>query len=64
MLEHPISSFEEALRHAATLDYLNARRRSHDALKNYGILYLDAEPAQLPVMMVNRYLEIKRSSML
>jgi len=64
VLEHPISSFEEALRHAATLDYLNARRRSHDALKNYGILYLDAEPAQLPVMMVNRYLEIKRSSML
>jgi uncharacterized protein (DUF58 family) len=63
-LEHPVYTFEEALRHAATLDYLNYRRQAHEVLKGHGILYLDTEPEQLPVRMVNRYLEIKRSGML
>ena len=64
MLKQPVYSFEEALRHAATLDYLNARQDTRDALKKHGIIYLDTEPEQLPVMMVNRYLEIKRSGVL
>jgi len=64
VLEQPVSTFEDALRHAATLDYLNARQGAHDTLKNQGIIYLDTEPEQLPIRMVNRYLEIKRSGML
>jgi len=64
VLEQPVYTFEDALRHAATLDYLNARQSAHDTLKNQGIIYLDTEPEQLPVQMVNRYLEIKRSGML
>jgi uncharacterized protein (DUF58 family) len=63
VLEQPVYNFEDALRHAATLDYLNARRQAHEALK-HGIVYLDTVPAQLPVKMVNRYLEIKRSGVL
>jgi uncharacterized protein (DUF58 family) len=63
-LERPVYTFEEALRHAATLDYLNYRRQAHEFLKGHGILYLDTAPEQLPVRMVNRYLEIKRSGIL
>ncbi|RKZ93256.1 MAG: DUF58 domain-containing protein [Candidatus Parabeggiatoa sp. nov. 1] len=64
VLEQPVYNFKDALRHAATLDYLNSRRATHDALKSHGIVYLDTVPELLPVMMVNRYLEIKRSGML
>ncbi|OQY46702.1 MAG: hypothetical protein B6247_27440 [Candidatus Parabeggiatoa sp. nov. 2] len=64
VLEQPVLNFEDALRHAATFNYLNSRQGTHDALKSHGIIYLDTEPEQLPVMMINRYLEIKRSGML
>lgn len=64
VLEQPVETFEEALRHSATLNYINSRQQAHDQLKNHGIIYLDTEPEQLPVMMVNRYLEIKRSGIL
>ncbi len=64
VLEQPIYTFEDALRHAATLDYLNTRRQMHDTLTHRGIIYLDTVPEQLPVKIVNRYWEIKRSGML
>lgn len=64
VLEQPIYTFEDALRHAATLDYLNTRRQTHDDLTRQGIVYLDTVPEQLPVKIVNRYWEIKRSGML
>ena len=64
VLEQPVEHFEPALRHAATLDYLNSRKQAHERLKNQGIIYLDTEPEQLPVQMLNRYLEIKRSGVL
>jgi uncharacterized protein (DUF58 family) len=64
VLERPIHRFEDALRHAATLHYLQLRRQAHDFLKEPGIIYLDAEPMQLPIQIVNRYLEIKQSGIL
>ena len=64
ILEKPVKHFDQALRHAATLDYLNSRKQAHDRLKNKGIIYLDTEPEQLPMKMLNRYLEIKRSGVL
>ncbi len=64
VLEQPVSTFADALRHATTLDYLTARRQTHDKLTHHGIIYLDTVPEQLPIMMVNRYLEIKRSGRL
>ncbi len=64
VLEQPVEHFEQALRHAATLDYLKSRKQAHELLKNQGIIYLDTEPEQLPVQMLNRYLEIKRSGVL
>ncbi len=64
VLGQPVNTFEEALRHAATLDYLNYRQQIGEVMKSHGILYLDATPEQLPVKIVNRYLEIKRSGVL
>jgi len=59
-----VFNFEEALCYAATQIYVQHRRQTHEALRNQGILCLDTEPQQLPIMMVNQYLEIKRGGML
>ena len=60
----PVQNFNDALRLAATDIYLEQRRLAHQALKHYGVMMLDVEPAQLPVALVNRYLDIKRSGRL
>ena len=64
VLKHPVNGFEDALRLASTQRYLLARRKVHDAIVNAGALSLDVEPEQLPVTMVNRYLDIKLSGRL
>ncbi len=64
VLAEPIRHFDAALRNSATHLYLNERRRAHEAIKAYGVLSVDVEPEQLPVALVNRYLEIKRSGRL
>ena len=64
VLNRPVNGFDDALRLAATQRYLLARRKVHDAIVNAGALSLDVEPEQLPVTMVNRYLDIKLSGRL
>ncbi len=64
VLDKPVNTFDDAIRHTACLSYLNARHQAHDTLKKRGLMVLDTEPEQLPVMMVNRYLEIKRRGVL
>jgi uncharacterized protein (DUF58 family) len=64
VLAQPVNGFDAALRSSATHLYLNERRRAHEAIKAYGVLSVDVEPEQLPVSLVNRYLEIKRSGRL
>ncbi len=64
VLEQPVNNFNEALRYASTCHYLHQRHQAHDKLKSHRILHLDTTPEKLPVMMVNRYLEIKRSGLL
>ncbi|MBT9569485.1 MAG: DUF58 domain-containing protein [Thiobacillus sp.] len=64
VLTEPVNDFGDALDHCATHLYLEHRRKAHDAFKAGGILALDIEPDQLPVALVNRYLEIKRSGRL
>ena len=64
VLTEPIRHFDTALRNSATHLYLNERRKAHEAIKTYGVLSVDVEPAQLPVSLVNRYLDIKRSGRL
>lgn len=60
----PVQNFNDALRLAAADIYLEQRRLAHEALKHYGVRMLDVEPAQLPVALVNRYLDIKLSGRL
>ena len=64
VLKQPVNSFEDALRHAATHRYLLGRRTVHDAIAKSGAISLDVEPEYLPVAMVNRYLDLKRSGRL
>lgn len=63
-LEEPIVTFEDALRTASAHHYLQQRRRAHDLVRGQGLHLLDVEPADLPVSLVNRYLDIKRSGVL
>lgn len=59
-----VDSFDRALTHAAVADYLHSRTRMFGKLQNLGAMCIDVEPQQLPMALVNRYLEIKRSGQL
>jgi uncharacterized protein (DUF58 family) len=56
--------FDEALRLASTYEFLRARTEAHDRLGRTGLLWLDVEPHELAVSLVNRYLKIKASGVL
>jgi uncharacterized protein (DUF58 family) len=59
-----VSGFKTALRTGAIHHFLTARRRSHERLRGRGVSVLDVTPAGLPIAIVNRYLDIKRSGAL
>lgn len=59
-----VDTFERAITHAAVADYLQSRNRMFNHLEGLGALCVDVEPEQLPIALVNRYLEIKRSGRL
>lgn len=63
-LDKPVESFENALTHSASLIYLAERQKAHDAILASGAHCVDVEPEALPVALVNRYLDIKRSGRL
>jgi uncharacterized protein (DUF58 family) len=63
-LQEPVSTRDEALRFHAVQDYLEARRQYHERLQHDGARVLDLLPSQLPIALVNRYLEIKRGGTL
>ncbi len=60
----PVHHFDDALRVAASHDYLLGRRRAVDALQSGGALCLDTTPADLSVELVNQYLAIKAAGRL
>ena len=63
-LAQPVRSFDGALTHAAALDYREDRALALRRVARHGAMTLDVAPAQLPVALVNRYLDIKRSGRL
>ena len=63
-LESPVLDVESALRVSATHQYLEARRVAHERLRRGGVLALDAEPQELPVALVNGYLDVKSRGLL
>jgi uncharacterized protein (DUF58 family) len=63
-LDKPITDFEQALRHAATRDYLQSRSQAVEALRASGVMCLDVIPRELSVALVNQYLDIKATAKL
>jgi len=63
-LSSRVDSFDRAITHAAVADYLQSRRRMFNHLEGLGAMCVDVEPERLPIALVNRYLEIKRSGRL
>ena len=63
-LSAAVNDFDSALSHAAAADYLRDRFASFRRLERRGAQLLDIEPQELPLALVNRYLEIKRSGIL
>jgi uncharacterized protein (DUF58 family) len=59
-----VDTFDRALTHAATADYLHSRDRIFRGLERGGAVCVDTEPEKLPMALVNRYLDIKRSGRL
>jgi uncharacterized protein (DUF58 family) len=63
-LEQDVQDFDQALRHAATRDYLQQRRQAVDGLRAQGAHCIDVVPRELSVSLVNEYLDIKVSGRL
>jgi len=58
-LHATVDTLEPALAHAASAEYLARRKRSFARFQHLAIC-LDVEPAELPMALVNRYMELKR----
>ena len=63
-LAAPVESLNDALRYLATVDFLERRTHTHHLLTQHRVLTLDVNAPQLPLAVVNRYLEIKRAGQL
>ncbi|BCB25768.1 hypothetical protein SKTS_06540 [Sulfurimicrobium lacus] len=61
IMAEPVGDFDTALTFASATDYLKARERQIRMLQAAGARVLDAAPPQLPMALVNRYWELKRS---
>jgi uncharacterized protein (DUF58 family) len=59
-----VDSFDRAVTHAAAAEYLAMRERVFRRIGAAGVLAMDVEPDRLPIMLVNRYLELKREGRL
>ena len=59
-----VDTFDQALTHAAAAEYLQSRELVLRRLESAGAVCVDVEPDRLPTALVNRYLDIKRSSRL
>jgi uncharacterized protein (DUF58 family) len=59
-----VDTFDRAITHAATADYLRNRELMFRRLERHGAMCMDVEPADLPIALVNRYIDIKRSGRL
>ncbi|MFV2059122.1 MAG: DUF58 domain-containing protein [Gammaproteobacteria bacterium] len=64
MMQKPVTDFDSAIDHAAAQQYAQYRRQTHQRLDHEGVLHLDVNPEQLPVTMVNYYMDIKSSGRL
>ena len=64
LLDQDVHGFELALNHASAQHYLGYRRDAHQRINGAGVLYTDVMPQDLPITIVNRYLDVKSSGQL
>ena len=63
-LESQVYDLDSALLYHGVYDYLQQRKQIHENLHHSGGLCLDTTARELPVRLVNQYLDIKRSGRL
>ena len=63
-LATPVTSLDSALTYAAAQDYLHQRALAIKRIEHGGTMVLDVPPSRLPIALVNRYLDIKRTGRL
>jgi uncharacterized protein (DUF58 family) len=64
VVEQPVTDRQGALQFQAVVDYLGKRKQSHERLQYRGGLVIDSRPQQLPINLVNAYLDVKASGAL
>ncbi|MEW8522059.1 MAG: DUF58 domain-containing protein [Candidatus Thiodiazotropha endolucinida] len=64
VVQTPVVNLQGALRFQAVMDYLGQRKQGHERLAHRGALIMDCRPQQLPVTLVNTYLDVKGSGRL
>ena len=63
-VELSVRNFDDALTHAAAIDYRQRRDAAFRRLQHGSVVCLDVPPRKLAVALVNQYLEVKRSGRL
>jgi uncharacterized protein (DUF58 family) len=63
-VDQPVHDLSSALLFQGVVDYLSSRQQAHEELRHQGALILDSVPNQLPVKLVNAYLDVKGSGRL
>ena len=64
LLCNAVDDFDSALSYAAAIEYRQARHAQLTSLRVQGVNILDTSPPELPVLLVNRYWEMKRSGII
>jgi uncharacterized protein (DUF58 family) len=64
VLTTPVADFQQALRYAGTMKYLQQRDKVQSLLKAQGLYIIDSLPQQLTPQLVNNYFAIKRAGVL
>jgi uncharacterized protein (DUF58 family) len=63
-LQQSVRNFDDAVRSAATMQYVEQRQRTHRLLRAQGADVLDVTCNELPAALVEHYLSIKRAARL
>jgi uncharacterized protein (DUF58 family) len=61
VMRKPVATFDDALTFGAASEYLRGRQATMSRVRKMGVRVIDADPRQLPRLLVNKYWEMKRA---
>lgn len=64
IIDAPVYTHDDALLYGATIDYLALRQQNHSRLTACGAMALNVTARELPVAIVNKYIDIKQRNIL